>query len=149
MSEAKFPLCVKSTLDKIISDLGTTLSLPVVDLDSAGLVAELLDSDQPAIVWAIGTLTEDPIDPLWFVDFDVGAKTSLDPAQYKSLDIVSSLTTSFRVGTLFSIKDYSGVSAGTTELGQIIVTALASAPSQPDRLSGIRLLNIQARIVRN
>lgn len=149
MSDPKFPLCVKSTLDKIISDIGATLNLPVVDLDSAGLVAELLDSDRPAIVWAIGTLTEDPMDPLWFVDFDVGAKTSLDPAQYKSLDITSSLTNHFMVGTFYTVKDYSGVTAGTNDLGQIMITALASAPSQPDRLSGIRLLNIQARIVRN
>jgi hypothetical protein len=144
----KFPLYVKSSLDRLISDLGTQLSLPVVDLDSAGLVAELLNSDQPAIVWAIGNLAEEPMDPLWFVDFEVGAKTSLDPAQYRSMDIVSQLLQEFYVGMTVEVFDYSGAVPGSAQEGIIYVTGVAAAPSQPDRLSGIRMLNVQARAVR-
>lgn len=145
---AKFPLCVKSTLDFVTTQLATELGLPVVDMDSAGLFAELLDSDQSAIVWAIGSLSEAPIDPLWYVDFDIGAKTSLDPAQYKSLDIVSEISDAFKVGTEFVIKDYSGDTAGAMQ-GRLFVTAVVASPSQPDRLSGVRLINVQARAIRS
>lgn len=145
---AKFPLCVKSTLDFVTTQLANELDLSVVDMDSAGLFAELLDSDQSAIVWAIGSLSEAPIDPLWYVDFDIGAKTSLDPAQYKSLDIVSEISDAFKVGTEFIIKDYSGDTVGATH-GRLFVTAVIASPSQPDRLSGVRLINVQARAMRS
>lgn len=144
---SKFPLCVKSTLDYVAMQLANELNLPVVDMDSAGLFAELLDSDQPAIVWAIGSLSEAPSDPLWYVDFDIGAKTSVDPAQYRSLDIVSEISDAFRVGTQFTVRDYSGDIAGNP-VGQMFVTAVIASPSQPDRLSGVRLINVQARAMR-
>lgn len=144
---SKFPLCVKSTLDYVAVQLANELNLPVVDMDSAGLFAELLDSDQPAIVWAIGSLSEAPSDPLWYVDFDIGAKTSVDPAQYRSLDIVSEISDAFRVGTQFTVRDYSGDTAGNP-VGQMFVTAVIASPSQPDRLSGVRLINVQARAMR-
>lgn len=145
---SKFPLCVKSSLDFFANQLASDLDLPLVDLDSAGLVAELLESDQTAVVWAIGSLSEMPMDPLWYVDFDIGAKTSVDPAQYKSLDVVSTLASAFKVGTSIDIKDYSGDVAGTSLLGQLFVTNVVASPSQPDRLSGIRLINVQGRIMR-
>lgn len=144
---AKFPLCVKSTIDYVTMQLANELNLPVVDMDSAGLFAELLESDAPAIVWAIGSLSEAPIDPLWYVDFDIGAKTSLDPAQYKSLDIVSEISDTFKVGTEYLIKDYSGDTVGAVQ-GRLFITAVIASPSQPDRLSGVRLINVQARAIR-
>lgn len=144
---AKFPLCVKSTIDYVTMQLANELSLHVVDMDSAGLFAELLESDAPAIVWAIGSLSEAPIDPLWYVDFDIGAKTSLDPAQYKSLDIVSEISDAFKVGSQYTVKDYSGDTAGG-EVGRLFITAVIASPSQPDRLSGVRLINVQARAMR-
>lgn len=143
-----FPLHLKSSLDRRVVDIGTALDLPVVDLDSTGLVAELLDSDQPALLWAIGSLQESPIDPLWLVDWEVGVKTSLDPSQYKSLDVVSKLSDSFKIGTRIAIRDYTGEEAGLVLEGWIIVIGVAAAPSQPDRLSGVRLLSVQARVQR-
>jgi hypothetical protein len=138
---------VKSTLDYTAMQIAQTLSLPVVDMDSAGLFAELLDSDATAIVWAIGSLSEAPTDPLWFVDFDIGAKTSLDPAQYKSLDVVGTLTATFKVGKEITVKDYSGNTAGPA-VGSLFITNVIASPSQPDRLSGVRLINVQARAMR-
>lgn len=145
---SKFPLYVKSTLDFVANGIATDLGLPLVDLDSAGLVAELLDSDQTAVVWAIGSLSEAPVDPLWYVDFDIGVKTSVDPAQYKSLDVISELTAGFRVGTVISIRDYTGDVVGQETLGQLFITGVIASPSQPDRLSGIRMLNVQGRVLR-
>ena len=144
---AKFPLCVKSTIDYVTMQLANELDLPVVDMDSAGLFAELLESDAPAIVWAIGSLSEAPIDPLWYVDFDIGAKTSLDPAQYKSLDVLGELSAAFKVGAEVVIRDYTGDTAGAPA-GTLFLSAVVASPSQPDRLSGVRLLNVQARAIR-
>lgn len=143
----KFPLHVKSTIDYLANQVAEGLSLPVVDMDSAGLVAELLDSDQTAIVWAIGTLSEAPADPLWFLDFDIGVKTSLDPAQYKSLDVLGELSAAFKVGAEVVIRDYTGDTAGAPA-GTLFLSAVVASPSQPDRLSGVRLLNVQARAIR-
>lgn len=144
---SKFPLQLKSTIDYVALQTANGLGLPVVDMDSAGLFAELLDSDQTAVLWAIGNISENPVDPLWYVDFDVGAKTSLDPAQYKSLDLVSTLSSAFKVGTEIEIKDYSGDMVGPL-VGRLFITNVMASPSQPDRLSGIRLLNVQARAMR-
>lgn len=144
---AKFPLCVKSTIDYVTMQLANGLSLPVVDMDSAGLFAELLGTDQTAIIWSIGNLSEAPVDPLWYVDFDIGAKTSLDPAQYKSLDVISEISDAFKVGSQYAVKDYSGTTAGS-QVGSLFITAVMASPSQPDRLSGVRLINVQARAMR-
>lgn len=144
---SKFPLSVKSTIDYVAMQIATELGLTVVDMDSAGLFSELLESDATAIVWAIGSLSEAPVDPLWYVDWDIGVKTSLDPAQYKSLDVLSSLTDTFKVGQEIDIKDYSGDEVGPFQ-GSLIISSVIASPSQPDRLSGIRLINIQARAMR-
>lgn len=144
----KFPLYVKSSIDHLATQIAAGLGLPVIDLDSAGLFAELLDSDQTAIVWAIGTLSEAPLDPLWFLDFDIGAKTSLDPAQYKSLDVLSELSAALRVGAEIMVRDYTGDIAGPPA-GRLFVSGVVASPSQPDRLSGLRLLNVQARAIRS
>lgn len=148
MSSIKFPLFVKSSIDHLAVQLADSNDLPVVDLDSAGLVAELMESDQTAIVWAIGGLSEGPMDPLWFLDFDIGVKTSHDPAQYKSLDVTSLLTDVFRVGSSIPVRDYSGDTASEQVYGEIFITNTVASPLQPDRLSGVRLLNVQARVIR-
>jgi hypothetical protein len=145
---SKFPLAVKSTIDYVAMQIATPLNLAVVDMDAAGLFAELLESDDTAIVWAIGSLAEAPMDPLWYVDFDIGVKTSLDPAQYKSLDVLSSLTDTFKVGKIVEVRDYSGDVAGTAIEGRLFVSSVTASPSQPDRLSGIRLINVQCRVMR-
>jgi hypothetical protein len=145
---SKFPLAVKSTIDYVAMQIATPLNLAVVDMDAAGLFAELLESDDTAIVWAIGSLSEAPMDPLWYVDFDIGVKTSLDPAQYKSLDVLSVLTNTFKVGQQFAIKDYSGDEVGA-QYGSLFISNVMASPSQPDRLSGIRLVNVQARAMRS
>lgn len=148
MTASRFPLYVKSSIDKLAFDLGSSNDLPVVDLDSAALVAELLDSDQTAILWAMGNLSESPMDPLWYVDFDIGVKTSHDPAQYKSLDVTSMIASAFGVNTNIQIKDYSGDNPPTEVFGNLVITSIVASPSQPDRLSGIRLLSVQGRAIR-
>ena len=145
---SKFHLYLKSSIDHKAVQIANTLGIPVVDLDSSGLVAELLESDAPAVVWAMGNLTEAPMDPLWFLDFDIGAKTSHDPAQYKSMDITGVLADAFRVGTTIQVRDYTGDTPGTEVHGEVIINGVAASPSQPDRLSGVRLINVQARAVR-
>ena len=145
---SKFHLYLKSSIDQKAVQIANALGVAVVDLDSSGLVAELLESDAPAVVWAMGNLTEAPMDPLWYLDFDIGAKTSHDPAQYKSMDITGVLADAFRVGTTIPVKNYTGTSPGTDIHGEVIVSSVAASPSQPDRLSGVRLINVQARAVR-
>lgn len=143
----KFPLYLKSSIDRVVTAFAQPLNLPVVDLDASALLAELLESDAPAIVWAMGTLSEAPKDPLWFVDFDIGAKTSHDPAQYQSMDILGSIAGLFTIGTSITVEDYTGDTNDGEVYGDIYITNISASPSQPDRLSGIRLLNVQARAI--
>ena len=149
MSDNRFPLYLKSTIDKLLNGIGTAWSLPVVDIDSAAMFAELLESDQAAIVWAIGSITEAPLDPLWAIDFDVGIKTSLDPAQYQSMELSSSLSTALAPNSQIPVFNYSGAQIGTTLQGKLYITSAVMQPSQPDRLFGIRMLNVQGRAVRD
>jgi hypothetical protein len=85
---SQFPLVIKSTLDYYVSQLAQSLSLPFIDLGSDSFDSDITESDQPAICWEFSVVDESPRDPLWQVNFDAGAMTFLDPAQYINLWIV-------------------------------------------------------------
>lgn len=149
MSYAGFTLALKSTLDYHAKLLANSKGLPFIDLAGAPFESDILESDQPAICWEFATLAEAPIDPLWYAEFDVGAMTMLDPAQYVSLDIIGSLIDLFRPGKVFPIYDYSGVSMPTVRLGTLSIVSAGVASQQADRAVGVRFVSVSARAVRS
>lgn len=148
MAHDKFPLIIKSTVDYLAGLLATEVGVPFIDLDGAELSAGLLETDQSALAWSLATLSEDPRDPLWTMEFEIGAKTSNDPSQYTSLDLVSLVRKQFYVGAVMDVMDYTGTAAPTVKAGKLIISSVATAPQQFDRTSGLRLVSVTAKVMR-
>lgn len=148
MSRETWGLALKSTIDKIVHALAEELDFAYVDLDGESLNADLLASDETAIAWSLVALTESPRDPLYQVEFEIGAKTSSDPAGYTSFEIVGKVTEAFASNSRVDIYDYSGVPEPTTREGVLLIGASGVNPQQFDRTSGLRLISIVARAQR-
>jgi hypothetical protein len=151
MTEAVFPLAVKSTIDKLLIDFATTLTpaLDVVDLDDPVNMAELLASEKPAVVWEM--LQLEPLDgscALYVAVFNIGAKTTNDPSNYGILALVGKLGAVFRPGTSFQIRDYSGALPGAEDLGYMYISGPRVVPQQFDQQSGVRMATVEAKIMR-
>jgi hypothetical protein len=143
-----FQKAMKSTLDSVVHALATANGFAYLDLDAAAYDSDLVASEQPAITWARMGAREEPRDPLWAIDFQVGGKTSIDPAQYVSMDIIDVITSKFKVGLGIDISDYSGVSQPTQRLGQMVVTGVHELPQQYDQTAGLRMVHVSAKAVR-
>jgi hypothetical protein len=144
---ATFPLCVKSTLDYTIKQLANTHELVYVDLDGTFTLEELYASELPALAWSMEAFIEYPRSPQWRLDFLVGGKTTADPAQYTSFELISWITQTFGVNDSIDVKDYSGDLAPTQRVGEIIVTSSGVAHMLTDGRSGLRLVHVQALAV--
>jgi hypothetical protein len=148
MSYEIFPLAVKSTIDKLAIGLADSESLAYIDIDGVLLEAALVESDQPALGWSLSTMADSPMDPMYYLEFEIGGITAIDPAQYKALDIVGLTRSVFKPGTDIPVFDYSGEVAGVEQLGIIHVTWSGVAPKQFDRAAGLRMATVQARALR-
>jgi hypothetical protein len=149
MSDSRFILAMKSTLDYEAKLIADSRGLPFIDLDAENFETELLESDEFAVCWQFASATEDPMDPLYVVLFDVGVMGMLDPAQYISLEHLSIFLDHFKSGMTFQIKDYSGTEMPVEVLGTLFVTGSAITPQQSDRATGIRFVTVTARASRH
>lgn len=148
MSYENFQLAVKSTIDYRTKQLANSLSLPFLDLDGSEFNNDTFESDQPALCWEFSSMTEDPMDPMWTVSFDLGAMLLLDPSQYISLNYVGKLMDSVKVGTRIPILNYSGVNQPSTVEGVLTVVAAGTVPQQSDRITGFRFISVLCRASR-
>lgn len=149
MSQADFLLAVKSTIDKLGSDLASAQVPPVrfVDLDDSTAVEEVLTSTDPAIIWEFSGLEDSPSDPLYTAVFSIGARTTNDAANYSILSLVGKVRAIFPVNEVIEIKNYSDVVASAKQ-GNMRVTSVSVNPQAYDRTSGLRLITIAARVQR-
>lgn len=149
MSEELFAVALKSTVDKIGYDLAQAEvpPIPFIDLDNVVNTAELLTSEQNAYVWNMAILAAVPKDPLYSCMFTVGARTINDPANYDIMKLVGKLKVAFNVGSSLDIKDYTGAVAGD-KIGVLTVARVAVLPQEFDKVSGIRLISLEAKAVR-
>lgn len=144
-----FLLYVKSTIDKFGSDLAVALNVSKkVDLDDIVNTKELLASDDTAIVWEVTMLNDAPIDPLYDLVFSMGVKVTGDPSNYNMMKLLSSVQNLFPQGGNLLIFDYSGDVAGTVQQGDMTIADVRVDPQQFDRVSGIRLITVRAKVVR-
>ena len=141
-------LDVKSTLDKTMSDLVTSLSakfpnLAGVDVDNLVETDEVMKSENPVVLWQLLTLTPTPRDPLYRLEFLVGAKTMSDQGNYTLTSLNNELRKSFEVDTRISVGDYSEAVAVLGK-GYFVVTDNPMAPQQYDHMAGIRFFSVRA-----
>lgn len=145
----KFTLGYECRKLAIAEDLvDTNGDAQVVELDDTVNVDKVLASEEPSLVWKLHNFDEDPRDPLYMLNFLVGAKTTSDPSNYQMLEFISSVTEVFAVSSSFAVMDWSSDVAPTQKLGSVIVTASGVDRQLRDQASGARLVAVEARVVR-
>ena len=70
---------VKSTVDKLASDIAADLSVQLVELDDTVNVDEALASAADLIVYQMVSMDENPIDPIWDLVFEMEQKSRPTP----------------------------------------------------------------------
>ena len=145
---SNFTVAFKSTIDKLGYDLGQSLSLEFIDLDDLVVTGELFKSNKNALVWEFLTLDEMPTDPLYAFSFRIGARTVRDASNYNILKMVDDVKTIFPSGQNTPIKDYSEAVAGGI-VGSMYITDVGVDPQMFDKDSGIRMILVNGRCVRN
>jgi hypothetical protein len=144
-----FVTAIKSTIDRygvaVAEAYGDLLFL---DLDDSYNVSQVLETDDPAVVWQLMYLDEDPIDPMFKLAFVIGAKTVNDPGNYSLLRIVDSFRQVFVQHDSIDIYDYSGEDDPTEKLGYMYFTGIDVEAHIADQQAGYRLATVTARVVR-
>jgi len=144
-----FILAVKSTLDRAGKQLSDSFGVTeFVDLDDTVNVSSALTGESTVVVWKFNELIEDPIDPLYVMSFSIGIKTTTDPGRYSLLDFVSKVKMTFAVGDSLQVLNWSQQATPTTPLGVIHFTESGVEQQVSDKLSGIRMLSVEARVSR-
>lgn len=149
MLEQDFLVALKSTIDKLGWDLAQAQApaLSFVDLDNTVKMQALFDSDEDALVWEMQTLADSPADPLYTAVFNIGARTVNDPANYDILSLAGKIKAVFKLGLKLDVYDYSG-SVASPKGGFFVPTDVAVMPQQYERVSGVRMITIQAKAQR-
>jgi hypothetical protein len=144
-----FVTAIKATIDyygvAVASAMG---DLAFLDLDDSYSVAQVLETDDPAVVWQMLYLDEDPVDPMYKLAFVIGAKTVNDPGNYALLRIVDSFRQVFVRNDSIDIYDYSSLSAPTLKLGYMFFTGIDVEAHVSDQQAGYRFATVTARVVR-
>ena len=143
-----FYTSVKSTIDKLAVDIANDLEIQFVELDDTVNIEEAMESNSDMVVYQMVGMQEDPSDPLWALHFSVGAKTVTDAANYDLADIISGINRTLKKGETFQVADYGQVIAPSTYDGYFYVTDIQVDPQMFDGMTGLRMLNVQARAVR-
>lgn len=159
MSEVMFELALKSTLDYLCGQVAESLRNSG-DPDLTDLLSDGLDNlvtidantknNQPAVLWQMGHLKPAPLAPLFEVALSIGVKTTNDDANYVMSKTLSMLANQFKVSTDFQIYDYSVKASdlqGQEPLGVLLITDTSSNPMLFDNQSGLKLLDLQAKVI--
>jgi len=149
VSQESFPVAVKSTIDKLGNDiaLAETPSVKFIDLDNIVNTANLMESDDNALIWSMSVLVPTPADPLYACSFMIGARTVNDPANYDIMLLVGKLSVVFEEGARIDIRDYTGAVAGPV-IGILTITKVTVLPQEYDKVSGIRMVSLEGRVQR-
>lgn len=142
---------VKSTIDKAGVDIANAFQggIAFVDLDDAVKTQALLESDDDAVVWELLTLSESPADPMYELQFGIGAKTTADAGNYQLSDLIDAVHTQFKVRESVDVIDYSPGGDAATKRGYIYITDISVDPQLFDKASGIRLISVSGKVIRN
>ena len=143
-----FILPVKSTVDKIAIDLATTMGVDHLDLDDMVNFAEKMEGPNDLLVWEMVNMREVPRDPLWELDFAIGAKTVHDSGNYDIADFINTISQTLFKEASFDVYDYSGTAAPTQKLGNIYITNVNLDPQEFDRQAGVRVITVRGKAMR-
>lgn len=143
-----FYLKVKSSIDKLAYDVASALSIGAVELDDVTNVEEDLAGDADLVVYQMVDLQPDPLDPLYSVQFEVGIKTTRDVSNFDMATLISTVQEMIEIDDTFYLRDYSGITLPTEDIGYMYITGTNIDPQMFDGASGIRMQRCGARVVR-
>lgn len=151
-----FPLILKSTIDKLVSDKVAALAgqfpgLQWAEVDDMLQTDEVFKGDTPAVLWQLGSVFESPRAPLYGIEFSVGAKTTADPGNYQLIALLGQIRDVFDAGVSIQLYDYAREltdPADTVSKGYLRISANEIAPQQFDRQSGIRYAIVRGKAVK-
>lgn len=143
-----FVLHVKSTIDKVMTDLVASMQadypgLRGVEVDNLVQTDEIMKGTAPALLWQFLALIPTPRDPLYRIEFLIGVKTVSDAGNYLMAAIMAEIGAVFAVGETISVGDYSGAIADLNT-GYMVVGQNTMIPQQYDHMSGYRFFSIIA-----
>ena len=143
-----FFMHVKSTLDRMGNDLVTASSADSgANLDDTVNVDEIFKSDDSTILWQLVSVEEAPSDPLYIVQFAIGAKTTEDAGNYDLIAFQNEVNNLFHKNAIVDLYDYSQ-GAQTTKKGSMTITEAMLTPQEFDNESGIRMQVFAAKAFR-
>ena len=150
-----FPLIVKGTLDKLVSDKCAALQgqypgLQWAEVDDTLQTGAVFEGQGPALIWQFGTYYPDPRAPMYSVEFSVGAKTTADPGNYELIDLVSQVREMFKPEQVIQLFDYIKPATDPLDLvskGYMRLISNEISPQHFDRQSGIRFAIIRGKAV--
>ena len=147
-SGLEFFMHVKSTLDRKGNDLvASTGADSGANLDDVVNTDEIFKSDDNTILWQLISVEEDPIDPLYMVEFAIGAKTTNDAGNYDLIAFQSQVNDLFHIGAIIDLYDYS-TGTQTVKKGSLSITQGTLTPQEFDNESGIRMQVFSAKAFR-
>lgn len=145
---ADFYEIVKSTIDKLAVDIAGGLGIGFVEMDDTVNIAEALESTDDLIVYQVIDMNEQPIDPMWALHVLIGGKTVSDSANYDLASIIGEIRQFVKKGEYLDVYDYSEVAAPSVKEGYIYFNDVGVDPQAFDGASGIRMLSVNAAVVR-
>lgn len=147
-SYSKFVLYLKSTLDKMVYDICTEAGVEYFDLDSVTLPENIVNSAAPGIGWSLEVIVPNPIDPMYHVEAQIAVRTTEDPAQYRSMDLMSMVLDRVYRNLNVFVQDFTGADQPTDTNGSLLVTDVRVSPQQFDRASGFRFVHVIAEVTK-
>lgn len=143
-----FIMHVKSTLDRMGNDLvASTGADSGANLDDTVNVDDIFKSDDNTILWQLISVEEDPSDPLYIVQFAIGAKTTNDAGNYDLIAFQTQVNDLFHKNALVELYDYSQGDQSVKK-GIMTITEAMLTPQEFDNEAGIRMQVFSAKAFR-
>lgn len=142
---------VKTAIDTIgvqialAADPQIPQNLKYINLDATSGVEEVLKSADPAIVWQLASLRENPRRPLWTLVFLMGAKTTEDMSNQLMSLLISQVQKVLPAGQRIPILWDHG--SGPVDEGTIIIQSSGVDEQEFDNQNGIRFLPVTAGVI--
>lgn len=142
---------VKSTLERLCTEIATAVGVQTLDIDSLVNVEDDITGKGSRLLFELLRIDPAPVDPLYDLTISVGAKTSDDPGGYKLLEIQGALAAALQPRQAFDLFDLTSTEATATtapRVGFAVVNKATSFAQQASDRSGVRMMTVTLNVQR-